>query len=131
MERLGEVDIHYVQDCIGEYAIPCAESLIANLVAEYIDEGDEEDDSALDEGSAIAAISDVSNKVPITSRDALLGLKTALMYVTEIDLFEQELPLLEIIAAVQNRSHSRLIQHPIESFFFFQMKINVFKINCK
>jgi len=81
MERLGEVDIHYVQDCIGEYAIPCAESLIANLVAEYIDEGDEEDDSALDEGSATAAISDVSNKVPITSRNALLGLETALMYV--------------------------------------------------
>ena len=48
MERLGEVDIHYVQDCIGEYAIPCAESLIASLVDEYIDEGDEEDDSALD-----------------------------------------------------------------------------------
>ena len=79
----------------------------------------------------MAAISDVSNKVPITSRDALLGLKTALMYVTEIDLFEQELPLLEIIAAVQKRSHSRLIQPPIESFFFFQIKINVFKTNCK
>ena len=55
--------------------------MIANLVAEYIDEGDEEDDSALDEGSATAAISDVSNKVPITSRNALLGLETALMYV--------------------------------------------------
>ena len=131
MERLGEVDIHYVQDCIGEYAIPCAESLIANLVAEYIDEGDEEDDSALDEGSAMAVINDESNKAPIISRDALLGLKTALMYVTEMDLFEQELPLLEIIAAIQKRSHSRLFQYPIESFFFFQMKINVFIINCK
>ena len=31
-------------------AMPCAESLIANLVADYIDEGDEEDDSALDKG---------------------------------------------------------------------------------
>ena len=59
----------------------------------------------------------MSNKVPITSRDALLGLKTALMYVTEMDLFEQELPLLEIIAAVQKNSHSRLIQPSIESFF--------------
>ena len=66
MERLGEVDIHYVQDCIGEYAIPCAESLIANLVAEYIDEGDEEDDSALDKDGILAAVSDVSNKVLIT-----------------------------------------------------------------
>jgi hypothetical protein len=64
MERLGEVDVHCVQDCIGEYAIPCAESLIANLVAEYIDKGrDEEDDSALDKGGIMAAISDVSNKV--------------------------------------------------------------------
>ena len=34
MERLGEVDVHCVQDCIGEYAIPCAEFLIANFVAE-------------------------------------------------------------------------------------------------
>ena len=67
MERLGEVEIHYVKDCIGEYAIPCAESLIANLVAEYIDEGDEEDDSALDKDGILAAVSDVSNKVPITS----------------------------------------------------------------
>ena len=122
MERLGEVDIHYVQDCIGEYAIPCAESLIANLVAEYIDEGDEEDDSALDKGGIMAAVSDVSNKVPITSQDALFGLKTPLMYVTENDLFEQELPLLEIIDSVQKRSHSRLIQPPMGSFFF-QMKI--------
>ena len=40
--------------------------LFANLVAEYIDEGDEEDDSALDKGGIMAAISDVSNKVPIT-----------------------------------------------------------------
>ena len=81
----------------------------------------------------IVAISDefVNNNYTICSRDALLGLKTALMYVTEIDLFEQELPLLEIIAAVQKRSHSRLIQPPIESFFFFQIKINVFKTNCK
>ena len=44
-----------------------------------------------------------------------------------MDLFEQELPFLEIIATVQKRSHSRLIQPPIESFFFFQIKINVFK----
>jgi hypothetical protein len=116
MERLGEVDIHYVQDCIGEYAIPCDESLIANLVAEYIDEGDEEDDSALDKGGIMAAVSDVSKKVPRTSRDALFGLKTALMHVTENYLFEQELPLLEIIDSVQKRSHSRLIQPPIKSF---------------
>ena len=70
MERLGEVDVHYVQDCVGEqYAIPCAESLIANFVAEYIDEGDEEDDSSMDKGGIMAAISDefVSNKVPIIS----------------------------------------------------------------
>ena len=79
----------------------------------------------------MAVINDESNKAPIISRDALLGLKTALMYVTEMDLFEQELPLLEIIAAIQKRSHSRLFQYPIESFFFFQMKINVFIINCK
>ena len=58
-ERLGEVNVHYVQDCIGEYPIPCAESLIVNLVAEYIDEGNEED-------GIMAAVSDVSNKVPIT-----------------------------------------------------------------
>ena len=87
MERLGEVDIHYVQDCIGEYAIPCDESLIANLVAEYIDEGDEEDDSALDKGGIMAAVSDVSNKVPTTSQHPLFGLKTALMYVTEYNFF--------------------------------------------
>ena len=66
-ERLGEVNVHYVQDCISEYPIPCAESLIVNLVAEYIDEGDEEDGSrALDKGGIMAAVSDVSNKVPIT-----------------------------------------------------------------
>ena len=75
MERLGEVDNHYVQDCIGEYAIPCDESLIANLVAEYIDAGDEEDNSALDIGSIMAAVSDVSNKVPITSQDVLCNRK--------------------------------------------------------
>jgi len=101
IERLGEVDIHYVQDCIGECAIPCAESLISKLVAEYFDEGDEEDDSALDKGGIMAAVSDVSNKVPITSPDAWFGLKTALMYVTENYLFEQELPLLERIDSVQ------------------------------
>ncbi len=67
-ERLGEINVHYVQDCIGEYAIPraAAESLIVNLVAEYIDEGDEEDDSALDKDGILAAVSDVSNKVLIT-----------------------------------------------------------------
>ena len=65
-ERLGEINVHYVQDCIGEYAIPRAESLIVNLVAEYIDEGDEEDDSALDKNGILAAVSDVSNKVLIT-----------------------------------------------------------------
>ena len=66
MERLGEVDVHYVQDCIGKYyAIPCAEFLIANFVAEYIDVGDENDDSALDKGGIMAAISDASNKFPI------------------------------------------------------------------
>ena len=37
--RLGEDNIHYVQDGIGKYAIPCAESLIANLVSQYFDEG--------------------------------------------------------------------------------------------
>ena len=74
MERLEEVDVLYVvQDCIGEYAIPCAESLIANLVAEYINEGDEEDDSDLEKGGIVASISDMSNRVPITSRHALIG----------------------------------------------------------
>ena len=126
MERLREFDIHHVQqDCIGKYAIPCAESLIANLVAEYIDEGDEEDDSALDKGGIMAAVSDVSNKVPITSHYALFGLKTALMYVTENDLFEQELPLLETIDSVQKRSHSRNFQPPIKSFFNSKQKSKV------
>ena len=53
--------------------------LFTNLVAEYIDEGDEEDDSALDKGDIMAAVSDLSNKVPITSHYALFGLKTALI----------------------------------------------------
>ena len=26
MDKHGEVDVHYVQDCIGEYTIPSAES---------------------------------------------------------------------------------------------------------
>ena len=82
MERLGEVDVYYVQKRFVEFAILFAESLIESLVAEYIDEGDEQDDNDLDKGSIIVAISDVSNKVPITSWDALLGVKTALMYVT-------------------------------------------------
>ena len=62
MERLGEVDTHYVQDCIGGYAIPSAESLISKLVAEYIEEGgNEEDDSALDNGGIMAAVNLLSN----------------------------------------------------------------------
>ena len=74
-----------------------------NFVAEYIDEGDWEDYSALDKGGIMAAISDMLNNVPITSQDDALfgGLKTALMYVTEDDLFEQELPSLEIIDSDQ------------------------------
>ena len=89
------------------------------MVAEYIDEGDEQDDRALDKGSIMTAISDVSNMVPINLQDALIGLKKALMflYVTENDLFQaMELPLLEIIDSVQKRSHSGLIQFPIQFF---------------
>ena len=37
----------------------------------------------------------------MTSRDALLGIKPALIYVKENDLFEQELSLLERIDSVQ------------------------------
>ena len=57
MDKLGEVDVHYMQDCICEYAVPSAESLIANLVAEYINEGDEEYDSVLDKGGIMEVIS--------------------------------------------------------------------------
>ena len=53
----------------------CAESLITILAADYIDEGNEEDDSALDKGGIMAAASDVSNKVPITSQDVLCNRK--------------------------------------------------------
>ena len=43
----------------------CAESVITNLVVKYTDEGDEADDSTMDEGRIMAAISNefVSNKV--------------------------------------------------------------------
>jgi hypothetical protein len=56
----------------------------------------------------------------------LLGLKIALMYVTENDLIEQEFPLLGMIDSFQKRSHVALIQPPIESFYlpYENQKVN-------
>ena len=45
--------------------------------------------------------------------------------VTENNLFEQELPLLEIIDSVQKRSHSRLIQPPNRISFLPNKKSKV------
>jgi hypothetical protein len=119
MGRIGEEDIHYVQDGVGEYAIPCSESLIEDLIAEYNDDGDNEDENENSEPHAMETISD--DRIPegfsITSREALLGLKAALRYVKEKGFFEHELPMLEIIDSIQKKANSKLIQPSIKSFF--------------
>ena len=77
MRRLGEEDVHYGQDAIGENAIPCVESLIVDLFPKYKDkyEDGDENDSDADNHVMAAAIHDddnVSEELPVISGGTLL-----------------------------------------------------------